>query len=345
MRMRAFALVVAAALAAAPGMAGVHFFAMTDREGGQGAPTASLKVEGWAQAGKARIEVLESDSSALPSGVYLMTLDGGKTAYLVDPREKTFAEWSGEAMVNAALLPAADRTALVNVSFSEPTVERSVAADGGTVAGRATRHYQYRTTYSTEIRTMGVRRSATRVVEDDLWVAPQLDEAGLGLWMDRGPEPTGTRQLDTAVAAKWTPYEGLPLKRVTVTTTTDAKGRTTTLETTTVVTQLETVDIPEATFTMGSGYREKELATATSQEQPGAAGAGQESGDEERYPLDQMMPSEPQGGEPGEAPPPNPTPPPVLQPGVQPTPAPQQPQPEPQPQPYPFELMFESLRR
>src|SRR5882757_4344298 len=83
-------IVLGAALfvAAAPAFAGIHYKSTTKSEGprGQG---SEVQVEGWVAGEKARVEFKESSnpSPATQKGTYLLTKDGGKTLYLVNPEE------------------------------------------------------------------------------------------------------------------------------------------------------------------------------------------------------------------------------------------------------------------
>ena len=316
-------LALAALVAALPAAAGVYFSAVTTAEGAPGAVPASTTVRCWVEGDKARVEFTASADPLLRRGRYLLTLDGGRSVYLVDPTERTFSEWSGDAAI---------WTSAAAAKLSRGAVEKIDEGDGGELLGMKTVHVRYR----------AATVSASAAVEEELWVAPELAQAALGVWMRRAAADAGDG--DAGAAADAERLGSFPVKRVAVSPAAGRGSGKATRRITTVVTELSVEDVSPGTFTMGSGFREKPLSATSGESGQQGQDAGEEFPQEDQqYPFEEMVQPEPQAppapqqpGQPAVAPRPGAHPP-----AVAPTPVPVVVPEEPQEDPvYPFERML-----
>lgn len=256
--------ILAAALfvAAAPAFAGIHYKSSTKTEDARG-HSSEVQVEGWVAGEKAKVEFKESTnpSPATQKGTYLLTKDAGKTLYLVNPEEKTYAVWDLNAMLGAVGSIMNGMGPVLRIQFSEPKVEKVADEDGGTVAGQPAHHTKYRTTYTTTVKVFGMGRSNDVVSEQDFWTTTRLPDAGLGVWLRAQPPRTGNADFDRLLTTERYKIQGYPLKMVTVTTSTDPKsGKSSTSRNTMEVTQLDTsAAVPAASFEIPAGYKEAQL--------------------------------------------------------------------------------------
>jgi hypothetical protein len=299
-----------------------------------GATSASTTVRGWVEGDKARIEFTASRDPLLRPGRYLLTLDGGQSVYLVDPTERTFSQWDGDAAVWTS-----GRTAAQGVL----SIEKLGEDDGGELVGLPTRHIRYRTSLPSA-GGAAMRRGGTTVVDEELWVASQLANAALGVWMRRAAADAGNREPAAAASLERERYGMFPLKRVAVTTTTGSKGGSSVVKSTTTVTELSVEEVSPGTFKMGSGFREKPLSPASGEAgQPVEDAADEAQQEYQQYPFEEMLQPEPEAAPPPSQPgQPNRQPQPGAQPVVPPTPQPVVPE-EPQEDPvYPFERMLDT---
>lgn len=243
---------------ALPCFAGIHYKAVTKTEGPQ---NGDVQVEGWAAGDNAKVAFVESAGNpVLKEGMYLITKDGGKTLYIVDPKEKTYAEWDLQALAGMAGSVMQGMGPLLKMEVSDPKVEKLLEEDGGTVAGLPTRHYRYRTAYSMKVKVLGMGREASVVTEQDVWATDRLQDVALGVWLRSAPPRTGNEQLDKLVTAEIGKTTGFPLKTVTVSTSTPKKGQPTTTRTTMEVTQLDTdADVSATSFEIPAGYEETQI--------------------------------------------------------------------------------------
>jgi hypothetical protein len=258
MKKRALLTVLLAAIVAVPAAAGVYYEATTRVDGQQGG-MGDMKVKAWASGDKAKIEFEQSGNPMAGAGTYLITKDGGRTLYLVNPKEKTYSEWDMEAMLSGAM---AMVKGVMSMTFSNPKVEKLLEEPGGTVVGLPTTHYRYRTSYSTEVKILGMRQATNTVQEEDIWATSELVEKALGIWLRKEPPKTGDEQLDALMRAEMGKVEGFPLKRVTVTTNTDQKGKKQVSTMTMEVTTLQVTPVSDSTFVIPASYTETQLIPA-----------------------------------------------------------------------------------
>ena len=317
-----------AAAVAAPATAGVYFSAVTTTNGAVG-----TTVRGWVQGDRARVEITESRSPLLKPGRYLLTLDGGRSVYLVDPAERTFSQWTGEA----AIWLTGQAGAALSASW-----EKLGEEDGGELVGQPTRYARYRATYPPGAGA-GMRQGGGSVLEEELWFAPELADAALGIWLRpaSADAPDGAHVDGSATEVER--YRTFPLKRVAVTTSLGRGSARSVVRTTTTITELSVEEVSPGTFKMGSGFREKALAQGSDAAEPLPETPSEGRQEDQQYPFEEMLQPEPEAapGEPGHAPgQPRPGAPPVAPatpPPVLPDPEPPQEDPE-----YPFERMLDT---
>lgn len=246
-----------------PAFAGVYYKAESVIEPDNG-QSQRMDVEAWVDGEKAKIVFTESNNPMTPEGSYLLTTDGGQVLYLVNPEEKTYTEWDLAAMMQTLGAMMDSMGGMMSMEFSEPQVEKLLEEDGGSILGMSTTHYRYRTTYTMDLKVMGMRRSNEIETVQDLWTTEEMDEAALGVWLRSTPPETGNEDIDGLVQAEIAKVQGFPLKTVTVSTTTgEKKKRSTTTRSTTEVKVLERRDAPAGSFEIPAGYEEREMLPQT----------------------------------------------------------------------------------
>lgn len=257
--------------AAAPSWAGIHYKAVTTNQDARAKET-KMQVEGWVSGDNARVVFQDSNNPMAQEGAYLITRDGGRTIYMVDPKEKTYMKWDIEAVLGMAGAVMEGMGPLLKMEFTEPKVEKLAGGDGPTMLGLPTQHAKYRTSYSMKIRVMGMGQESQIVSEQDIWSTTKLADPALGVWLRKNPPKLGNEQFDRLIKAEMEKVSGYPLKTVTVTTTTDKKGRQNTSRSTMEVTQLDTnANVPADSFEIPAGYEETQMPTLQ-----GETGEGQE---------------------------------------------------------------------
>lgn len=256
------AAVVALAAAAAPAEAAIRYTADTTVEA-EGQKPQRTRVEAWVDGPNAKISFAEAGVPTVRKGQYLLTRDGGQTVFLVDPEEKTYAEWNLAAFLQSFGAIMQSIQPLVNLKIENVEVARLAEEAGGALHGIDTTHRRFRTEYDMTIRIMGMGRTNHVETVQDVWSTTELGDPGLGVWLRNVPA-TGFEDLDRLVSAEMATVQGFPLKSVSVTTTTGQKGkRESTSTTTTEVTSIDrAASAPAGTFELPEGYERVEAAPA-----------------------------------------------------------------------------------
>ncbi len=280
MRRTFLVLVTLFCLAVTPlAFGGVHYTAVTITEGD--GVDQRTRVEGWVEGESAKIVFTESGNPTMKQGQYIVTKDGGKTLFLVDPEEKTYAEWDLEAMMAALGSMMESLGPIVNFEIDNVEVEELGDEAGPEMLGLPTRHHTFRTTYDMKIKVMGMGRANHVESEQEVWSTTALDHDAMTVWL-RKAQPTGFGELDELVEAEMGKVRGFPLKSVTRSTTTGQKGkRSSTTVMTTEVTELDrSADVPASTFEIPEGYTRSEALV------PAEDGEGEE---EQGNPLGKLF--------------------------------------------------------
>lgn len=269
---------IALSLAVAlPCSAGLHYKASTRIHDAAG-KASETQVEGWVSGDKAKVEFVETSGPANPfakKGTYILTSNGGKELYLVNPEEKSYARWSLDGMMKLIGGMMNGLGPLLKIELGDPKVEKLLDEDGGEVAGVSTRHVQFRTRYTMKVRVIGISSSSDVDSVEDFWLASKWTDPGLGVWLRADPPRTGNAQFDKLIDASRERFAGFPVKSTMVSTTTQSKGkRQTVTRTTTEVTELKSVSVPDSTFALPAGYSEVAPPAAPGEEGGETGGLG-----------------------------------------------------------------------
>ncbi|MCX7894496.1 MAG: DUF4412 domain-containing protein [Thermoanaerobaculum sp.] len=263
MTMAAWAVWVALSTGAT---AGVYYEAKTTAEG-KGADYQRASVKAWVSGDKAKVVFEQSGNPMVETGAYLITTDGGENLFMVNPKDKTYSKWDLDAMVQMV----GGLNQMMNIQIKELNVQQLEERPGGVVAGIPTKYYKFRTTYRQTMKFMMMNRDDQIEEVRELWVAPELVERGLGIYLRAKPPKTVDEGFNRLMELEFEKVKGVPLKMVTVTTTRDKKGATEVRTVTMEVTKLQVMPVPDETFSIPSGYKEVQLLPT------GEGEAGQEN--------------------------------------------------------------------
>ncbi|MBZ0111985.1 MAG: hypothetical protein K8J08_05970 [Thermoanaerobaculia bacterium] len=245
-------------LAAAPGWSGTYYQAKTVTDSKQGG--VNTTVEAWVDGDKAKVLFTDSDQPMLGEGGYLLTNDGGRTMFFVDPDEGTYMRWDLDAMLGGLGGAMQSLGPMMKMDFTNYESEKVSEGAGPELHGLATTHYVFKNSYDMEIKVMGMGQKTHNETHNEMWTTTQLADAGFAVWLRNEPPKTGIEGLDTYLADQVSQVQGFPLKTIVTTTSTDQKkGRTNTTVTTTEVTTLREEAIDPATFVLDRSLKETEM--------------------------------------------------------------------------------------
>lgn len=243
--------------AVAPAAAGLYFEQeITSSGDGQG---MEMTVRGWAEAGNARIEYVESNNPVMGPGTHLLTNDGGQTVYLVNPEERTYSHWDLAAVMSLVGRMGETTGGIVRIDFKDPVSERLSSGPGDPLLGYPTTHYRWKSGFTMDMKVAFMDRSDRSETITDAWMTTAIQDPALFVWLRAAPPTTGDPELDEYLAREARQAEGLMLRMDQETTTTSKKGKTTTSTTHYRVTTLREEEVDDGLFTLPDGYTETPL--------------------------------------------------------------------------------------
>ncbi len=255
-RLPAAALLLATLFAPVAAQAGFHFKSTTTIETNRG-PQKTV-VEAWADGDKGRVDFKESANPIAEAGTYMLTRDGGRTLILVNPEDKAYGEMSLDALLGSIGAVMGGMGPLLKIEISNPKVETLLDEAGPTMLGRPTRHLKFRTAYQMKVKVFGMGKANDVLTEEEFWVTDSLLDKSFGMWLKTDKPKTGNADLDRLIAGETGKLKGVPLKSVTVTTTSQG-GKVQKTVSTMEVTALDSFTKAPVSFEIPSGYEEREM--------------------------------------------------------------------------------------
>ena len=184
-----------AVLALACGALGQVKLEMTASGEGRGPQRVLL----WGRGCDARMEDLGEKKGQF----YMIVRDCGKRTFAVSPADKAVVKMQA---MESNPAPDIETAALFMQGHPSIKVEKVVEDKGDSVAGRATTHYRFKTTYKPDL--PGTQDSVALIVDEEFWIDPTLDAPGLDGLL--GKAPPGER--NEPVRAAYAEMKGLPLR-------------------------------------------------------------------------------------------------------------------------------------
>ena len=145
---------------------------------------------------KGRIDIVERNGKKEEGGIYLMTLDGGKTAVLGDKGKSVCSDWDSQKYFRemGKLLHKTRRWA--NLEITDVKVEKVLEQPGPELLGYATTHLRLVTTAGVKASVLIKKFSYSLEITDDVWLAPQLEIHPIERQWINAQTSTGFDQLD-----------------------------------------------------------------------------------------------------------------------------------------------------
>jgi hypothetical protein len=240
--------------------AGVTFTAETTVTG-EGQQNVKTVVNVWVEGDKGHIEFVENNANPMAgNGTYIITTDGGKTMYLVNPEDKNYMKWDMSQMMSLA----GNVMNMVKMSFDNARVEKLEESDGGKVLGHNTRRYKHKTSYDLSMKIMGIRQEQSVESVQESWTTSKYTDMAMGAWLRNAPT-TGNEGLDKVISDSMKTVKGFPLKTKTRTITKQYNKRRTKVKRQSeslsdmVVTKLKTASVSADKFKIPEGYQEVDM--------------------------------------------------------------------------------------
>jgi hypothetical protein len=246
--MKRVAFVLVPLLLYAAAAAAQFTFLLTERKGG-----VSSSTQGFADGAKFRLEPQESKTADNPQGMYAISVDGGRTVYLVNPARQEFARVDSQTLMAKAAEKLQALMKETNLQIESPKVETMLTEPGETLDGHPTRHYKLRISYSLHYLKNNLRLSY--VEYQDLWMASDIEQKG-GSNLLIYFRPSGDARIDGAWQRELAQISGFPLRQVTLRTEVNEDGNSRVLRISREITGVRTGQVPASLFVLPTGYQE-----------------------------------------------------------------------------------------
>jgi hypothetical protein len=281
----AIPFVFAAALPVADGMSYEFVMKSTSRQTG-GKETVTLRGRGTYAGDNAKLEILDASGAGGSEvfggkGSYFIVKNGGQEMLLVDPGQKQYMKWDIASMFAGMSKVLNAVGGLVKMQISDVRIDAQDLGAGETMQGYPTRHVRMVQNYTVSASVFGKKNTSRSETTTDYYFAPTLrianpfvsnsQQMAMMAQFDMFKNPDYQSQYKAAIEKL--PKNGVPLKTVTTTVTTDEKGKK---ETGTVVMEMvnfKATSIPASAFEIPSDYKMIEMPNLDASMAQGANGA------------------------------------------------------------------------
>lgn len=268
----AIPFVFAAALPVADGMSYEFVMKSTGKATGN-KETVTMRGRGVYSGDDAKIEILEAGSSAGGTeafggkGSYFIVKDGGKEMLLVVPKEKQYMKWDLANMMAGMGKMVNAMGSLVKLQMSDVSIDAQDLGAGETVQGYPTRHVRMTQKYTVSASMFGKQSKTRNESTVDYYFAPNLKIANpfvsnseqMAMMNQFDMFKNSDYQSQLAAAQAKLPKNGVPLKTVTTTVSTDEKGKQETTTSVMEIVNFKSANIPKSEFVIPSDYKMIEM--------------------------------------------------------------------------------------
>ena len=261
-----------------PASAGL-VFTQQIRGDGDAAKYQSMTMRTSIDTGGAKMEILSSGNPIMEAGNYILIQPDADAMLLVNPEEKSYASLDlGQLLGAVGQMMGGQESQAPAKKYPDPVVEKLLEEDGGTMLGRPTKHFRWRTQYTMGMNLpMGMSMEIATDQTEDVWVADiAIDPKILRSFEKMGAGASLPENFQKIVEAAKKTQSGFPLKRILVSKTKststgtgmmarmmaksaakqEAEGPQTTIF---EVTELAEQKVPASAFAIPPGYTETEL--------------------------------------------------------------------------------------
>ncbi len=268
----AIPFVFAAALPVADGLTYEFVTKSTSKATGN-KETVTMRGRGTYAGDQAKIEILEAAASTGGpeifggKGTYFVVKGGGTDMFLVNPAEKSYMKWDMASMFAGMGKVVNAVGGLVKMQMSDIKISTTDLGAGENIQGYSTRHIQMVQNYTMTVSMFGRKNKSRSESKTDFYFAPTLrlanpfvmnsEKMSAMSQLDIFNNPDYKTQMAAAMAKM--PKDGVPLKTIITSVSTDEKGKTETSVMTTEMINFKKSNIPSSAFAIPSDYKMLEM--------------------------------------------------------------------------------------
>jgi hypothetical protein len=199
--MKTLLLSVTLALVAVPTFAGIQYdFTQKHTTDDVITPTRDLAGRATVDGARSRVDFLSGN--LYPPGTYVVSNDGSRRLFFVDPMNKWYTEVNTSGFATA--LGASD------IKITNPKSELDVRNDTAMIAGIEAKHQHLNISFDITVIMKGIPLRQNARIEIDSWTTLKFGEAPQG-FLDA--MLTGNAEIDQVLNAESAKVHGFPLRR------------------------------------------------------------------------------------------------------------------------------------
>lgn len=256
--MKRLLVAVALALVAVPTFAGIQYdFTQKHTSDDIVTPTRDLAGRATVDGARSRVDFLSGN--LYPPGTYVVSNDGSRRLFFVDPSNKWYTEINTSGFATAL--------GASGIKISNPRSEMETRDDSAKIAGLDAKHQRLNISFDISVVMKGIPLRQHASIEIDSWTTAKFDSSDLGL-IDA--MHTGNPEIDQILEAESVKIKGFPLRRtVTIRMTSELTTksqlevpRLKTITHETLVTSIRETNPDAAMFTVPATYKRAEQTDA-----------------------------------------------------------------------------------
>jgi hypothetical protein len=192
-------------------------------------------------------------------GSYMLVRGADNSLVLVNPDDKSAMLVDSRSLGIGA--GRATNNALIKIAQRDAKFDFEDLGPGERILGYATRHVKYTSSATTDVRVMGKKTSSTDQTIGEAWIATKLtgvDGEALRAWgsaFGRGVQQTNADLLPKLADYQRQYGDGIALRTIMITSSTDEKGRARVDTIHMEITDLKSARLDPALFAVPSGYQ------------------------------------------------------------------------------------------
>lgn len=207
--------------------------------------TVKILLEGK----KARYTFHTDYSSDVVSGSYLLSLDGGKSAYFVDAQEDTCHKWSNQEFIQMIGKYLFKITGRFNVKVSEPEFSKIFEKDAEKIHDLPVKHIRIKAGFTVSYKFIFFKDNLQVERISDTWLTPNIGDIQTKPLLQQNVQTTGFQKLDKVFLEAANVLTGYQLRNELTQTVTNKKGEKTVTK---IIQQVKSIkqreNFPDNTF-------------------------------------------------------------------------------------------------
>jgi hypothetical protein len=247
--MKRIVLVVALAALAQSALAGLSykFESVTT-----GLRESTISGTTQAEGNSFRMNIAHGDGFTFADNSFVLSHDGGKTIFVVDPSSKSYYQLDlGDASGSAASL--FKQLGYLDFKITDPKVTSRDLGKGEPISGYPTQRSQVNSSYAMSVGSGPNAMKIGIAMSTENWTTDRIP-AELTNFLQKQSITTGVAQVDKLIAATSAASKGFPLKQVTTFKITQ-NGRTIESKTTTLVRDVAQKTFAAPEFALPAGFK------------------------------------------------------------------------------------------